>query len=197
MISPQARELLLQSLEHERGGVKVYRAALRCAQRADLRREWETYLRQTENHVSVLTDVCAALDVDPTIQTAGTRIVRELGASLVRAIESAIAVGDREAAQIVASECILLAETRDHLDWELIGELSAGLEGDDARLLRTAFEEVEEEEDAHLYHTQGWCRELWLQSLGLESMLPPPEETMHAKSASEAEDARRSRSKLQ
>jgi len=30
-VKPQLKELLLQSLEHERGGVKVYEAALKCA----------------------------------------------------------------------------------------------------------------------------------------------------------------------
>ena len=31
-----------------------------------------------------------------------------------------------------------------------------------------AFDEVEDEEDEHLYHTKGWCRELWIESLGIE-----------------------------
>jgi hypothetical protein len=42
--------------------------------------------------------------------------------------------------------------------------------------LKAAADEVEDEEDEHLYHTKGWCRELWLQSLGLKAVLPPPEE---------------------
>lgn len=54
----QVNELLLQSLEHEKGGVKIYETALRCVVNQDLRREWEKYLEQTRNHVKVLTDVC-------------------------------------------------------------------------------------------------------------------------------------------
>jgi hypothetical protein len=30
---------------------------------------------------------------------------------------------------------------------------------------------VEEEEDEHLYHTMGWTRELWIDSLGLPAVL--------------------------
>ena len=56
-----------------------------------------------------------------------------------------------------------------------------------------AYEEIEDEEDEHLYHTQGWCRELWLKSLGLKAVLPPPEEKKDVKSASAAEAARKSR----
>lgn len=58
--------------------------------------------------------------------------------------------------------------------------------------LLEAYTEIEEEEDEHLYHSLGWCRELWLESLGLEAMLPPPEQTADATSASEAEEAQRS-----
>ena len=38
MIPAQLKELLLQSLEHEKGGVLVYRTALECAINDDLRR---------------------------------------------------------------------------------------------------------------------------------------------------------------
>ena len=53
MILPQLKELLLQSLEHERGGVLIYRTALECVINDDLREEWEKYLTQTEKHVLV------------------------------------------------------------------------------------------------------------------------------------------------
>jgi hypothetical protein len=46
-----------------------------------------------------------------------------------------------------------------------------------------AHEEVEEQEDQHLYHSQGWCRELWTQSLGMKAVLPPPEERKNVKTA--------------
>ena len=44
MVTAQLKELLLQSLVHERGGVLVYQAALECAVNKDLRKEWEKYL---------------------------------------------------------------------------------------------------------------------------------------------------------
>ena len=37
MIPVQLKELLLQSLEHEMGGVKVYETALTCALNSELR----------------------------------------------------------------------------------------------------------------------------------------------------------------
>jgi hypothetical protein len=189
----QVQELLLQSLEQERGGVKVYQSAIKCAVREDLREEWSGYLAQTMQHVEVLTDVCARLGVDPGMQTPGCRILHDLGAALVRAIESAHAAGNPQAAQIVACECVVLAETKDHADWELIGLLAKEQSGEVAQALLEAYEQIEDEEDEHLYHTKGWCRELWAQSLGLDAVLPPPEESRDVRSATEAAAARRER----
>ena len=51
------------------------------------------------------------------------------------------------------------------------------------KALQTAVDKFEEEEAEHLFHTKGWCRELWVESLGLTAMLPPPEEVMKVKTA--------------
>jgi hypothetical protein len=193
MNSPQFIELLLQSLEHERGGVKVYTTAIKCARRHDLQSEWKKYLAQTEEHVSALTELCEVFDVDPFTTTPGTQIVKALGASLVEAMNTALATGDPAAAQIVAAECVVLAETKDHLDWELLGEVAKTLKGETRDALLEAYEKIEEEEDEHLYHTQGWCRELWLESLGLDAELPPAEEKRDVTSAAEAQHAKETR----
>jgi rubrerythrin len=169
-------ELLLQSLQQEQGGVEVYTAALACAQREDLRKEWGEYLAQTRRHVQALEEVCRKLKIDPRRETPGRKIVRDLGAALVQAIEQARAAGDPAAAQIVACECIVLAETKDHQDWLLLGKCALAAEGPQAQAIDAAYIAIEDQEDEHLYHTRGWCRELWLEALGLKAVLPPPEE---------------------
>ncbi len=189
----QVRELLLQSLEHERGGVKIYKAAIGAAVREDLRAEWTEYLAQTESHVDTLTDVCEVFAVDPYTETPGTMIVKQNGRALLQAIEMARAAGDPVAAQLVAAECVVLAETKDHMDWELLGDVAEGLEGEQREVLLTACERIEDEEDEHLYHTQGWARELWLEALGLPAQLPPPEEEAEVLTAAEAQQAKENR----
>jgi hypothetical protein len=183
MNTRQLEELLLQSLEHERGGVKIYQTALQCALNSDLREEWSEYLEQTRNHVRVLTETCTKLGIDPGIRTPGCQIVRENGIALVRSMEMALAAGDPQAAEIVACEAVVLAETKDHADWELIGAAAKAAEGEVAEVLTAAYEQVEDEEDEHLYHTKGWCRELWLAALGLDAQLPPPEESANVSNA--------------
>jgi hypothetical protein len=78
---------------------------------------------------------------------------------------------------------VVLAETKDHLDWELLSKCVEPLEGPGAEALKKAAQEVEDQEDEHLYHSKGWCRELWIQSLGLPAVLPPPEERRQVKTA--------------
>jgi ferritin-like metal-binding protein YciE len=190
------QELLLQALEHEMGGVKVYEAAIDCAVNDDLKQEWQKYLQQTRNHVRLLEAVCATRKIDPKHSTPGRKIVGQLGQSLVAAMKQALAAGDPEAAQLVAGDCVTLAETKDHFNWGLLGECARHMTGAGKHELAEAYDEVEEQEDEHLYHSKGWTRELWAEALGLKAQLPPPEEKRNVRSATaEARVEKESRAK--
>jgi rubrerythrin len=189
----QVEELILQALETELGGVQVYETAVRCAQNEDLREEWQEYLEQTRHHVEVVQELCQKLGIDAEKETPGRAIVRHLGESLVAAMQKAQSEAPGDAAQLVAAECVVLAETKDHQNWSLIGELAEAAEGDTAEAFTEAYEEVEDEEDEHLYHTMGWARELWIESLGLPAQLPPSEEEKDVKSAIGAARAKAAR----
>ena len=191
----QLKELLYQALETERGGIKIYETAVRCATNDDLKKEWGEYLDQTRNHEVVMLRVLDAFGLDPQTMTPGREIVRDKGETLVRSMERALEV-DPDAAQLVAAECVVEGETKDHMNWELMGEAVSALSGDEARVLKEAHDEVEDEEDEHLYHTMGWARELWLESLGLPAVLPPPEEEKHVKTAIGAARAKQSREEM-
>jgi hypothetical protein len=183
MNNAQVAELVLQSLEHELGGVRVYQTALKCAVHPGLKNEWKKYLEETRGHVTALEGACAALDLDPKRETPGRAVVRHLGGALVSAMELALSAGDPAAAELVACECVVLAETKDHLDWELIEKCGEHLTGAAGEALREAASKIEDQEDEHLYHTKGWCRELWVKSLGMKAVLPPPEEVLEVKTA--------------
>jgi hypothetical protein len=191
----QLEELLYQSLETERGGVQIYETAVRCAQNSDLEKEWGEYLEQTRNHETIMLRVLDAFGLDAETETPGRAIVRTKAKTLVGTMKTALQ-SDPAMAQLVAAECVVEAESKDHMNWELIGEAADSLKGDDAKVLKEAHGEVEEEEDEHLYHTMGWARELWLESLGLPAVLPPPEEQRHTKSAIGADRAKQAREEL-
>jgi hypothetical protein len=189
----QLHELLYQALETEIGGIDVYETALTCAVNEDLRKEWQEYLEQTRTHRQVLLNVFAELGLDPETRTPGREVVAHMGKSLVQAMEMAKAAGDPVAAELVAGECVVLAETKDHMNWELIGLVAEKGRGEATAVLKAAYEAVEQDEDHHLYHTTGFTRELWIDSLGLPAVLPPPEERKNVETAigaSRAEQAR-------
>jgi len=189
----QLNELLYQALETELGGIQVYENAIRCAVNPDLKKEWTEYLEETKTHRTVLLSVFDQLGLDPNTQTPGRAVCRHLGESLVQVMQMAKTAGDPKAAELVAGECVVLAETKDHMNWELIGHVANNGSGDEIKVLKAAFDAVETDEDHHLYHTTGWTRELWIASLGMPAVLPPPEEIRQVETAigaSRAEQAR-------
>jgi hypothetical protein len=111
-------------------------------------------------------------------------------------MEMALEKGPPEAAELVAAECVVHAETKDHLDWELIGMLASKAKGEIGQALRDAHKQVEDQEDEHLYHTAGWSRELWIQALGMPAVLPPPEEEKDVKTAIGAARAKQERARM-
>lgn len=183
-MNPQVKDLLYQMLETELGGVKVYTSALRCVVNDELREEWTRYLKQTERHVQVMQALLARLGLDPGEDTPGRPVVRHIGESLVKAMQIAKdGGGPPEAAELVACECVVNAETKDHQNWTLLSKLLLESQGDEREAMMAATGAVEDEEDEHIYHSRGWCRELWMQSLGLPAVLPPPEEERNVKTA--------------
>ena len=196
MNEEQLQELLYQALETEIGGQKVYEAAIRCAQNLDLKAEWEKYLEETRMHEVILRATFERIGMDTEIETPGRAVVRFKGTCLIESMDMALREGGPAAAQLVAAECVVEAETKDHQNWELIGKVAEKLDGARATALSEAHEKVEEEEDQHLYHTMGWARELWIESLGMPAVLPPPEEEKKVKTAIGAARAKQAREEL-
>lgn len=161
----------------------MYETALKCVVNADLKQEFGKYLEQTRNHERVLLDVFRKLELDAEEASPGRAVVKSLGVALVQAMQSALEAGEPEAAELVALECDVLAETKDHADWELISKCAEHATGKEKQALQDAADEVEDQEDEHLYHSKGWARELWVKSLGLKAVLPPPEERRHVTTA--------------
>lgn len=177
----QLDELLYQALETELSGEKIYLKAIECAANDDVRDEWKTYLEETRTHQEQITAVLEAAGLDPAIETPGRLVVRHKGNALIQAMDLSLTEGGHIAAQLTAAESVVEAETKDYANWELIGKMAEHVDGDLGVAMRAAYEEVSEEEAEHLFHTMGWARELWLDSLGVPAVLPPPEEEKSVK----------------
>ncbi len=120
----QLVELLYQMLETELGGEQIYITAISCAVNADLKKEWQDYLKETRHHQEVVLGLFAHFGLDPKASTPGREVVAHNGKSLVQAMELAKAKADKSGAQLVACECVLLAETKDHGNWEMLGRVA-------------------------------------------------------------------------
>lgn len=192
----QIHELLYQALETEMGGIEIYQTAIECAVNDDLREEWQGYLDETKTHRETLLTVFEKLGLDPEAQTPGRKVVAHIGNSLVKAMKMAQAEGSPDAAQLVAGECVVLAETKDHMNWELIAHVAEHTTGDMKKALSEAHETIGNDEDHHLYHTTGWTRELWIDALGFPAVLPPPEEVKEVETAIGAARAEHAREKM-
>lgn len=192
----QLEDLVLQMMETELGGEKIYRAAIATATNSDLKEEWQGYLEETLHHQEVVRGLCDVLGLNPDQQSPTRTVVGHIGKSLVQAIEMAHRSAPPEAAQIVAAECVVLAETKDHANWELLGRVAEVATGDIGNELKAAHKEVEQQEDHHLFHTKGWMRELAIQGLGMPAVLPPPEEVKQVETAIGASRAEHARSSM-
>lgn len=182
----QLKDLLLQMLETELAGEQVYKKALTVVRNPELKKEWQEYLAQTQNHYNVLRTLCDDLGIDAGGRSAGRDVAKHIGKALVQTIELAAGSATAQAAELTACECVVHAETKDHANWELLGQVAAAASGEQAQSLRDAHARVEQDEDHHLHHSKGWCRELALQGLGMPAILPPPEEVRDASTATQA-----------
>jgi len=186
-------QLVYEALETEMGGAKIYEKALQCARNKELKQEWQRYRKQTQRHVEIMLDACKKLGLDPDKETPGRHLVRTFAETLCQIMDSAIETGNKPQAEIVAAEAITLAELKDHMNWQLIGLVCKEADDRIKNVLQPAYEEVDDQEDEHFFHTRGWARELWAKSLGIKSVLPPPEEKMDVKTAMGAATAELSR----
>ncbi|WP_455556926.1 hypothetical protein [Comamonas sp.] len=190
----QVKDLILQMMETELGGQQVYEMAISCALNEDLKSEWEEYLQETMTHQNVVQHLCDELGIDAKEETPSRAVVRHIGESLVAAMVLAKETGTPQAAELVACECVVHAETKDHSNWELLGMIAKAATGTkEGQVMQAAYETVEEDEDHHLFHTKGWCRELAIQSLGMPAVLPPPEEVKDVETAIGASRAQQQR----
>jgi len=196
MKDAQIEELLLQALETEVTGAKVYETALKCVTNKGLRDEWGKYLSETRHHIAVVERLFGELGLDTKASSPGRKVVHDISAALIAVMEKALGDGPNEAAQLVAAECVSQAELKDHLNWELIGEVAKNSQGERGEALTAAYQEVEDEEDEHFYHTVGWTRELWIEALGLQAVLPPPEERRNVRTEVGAARARGARDQM-
>jgi rubrerythrin len=146
--------VLSEFLAVELGGQKLYERALKLVSDSEVQTKFREYHRQTLNHQKVLIGMIHKLGGNPKFRSATAKIAGEKAQALLRTMRSAAGLSKDER-QLNAIENIVLAETKDHADWELIGKIARQTTDPKLReLLGAAAKTIEQEEDEHL----NWTR---------------------------------------
>jgi rubrerythrin len=157
-------DLLSEFLAVEQGGQELYEKALELVFDSEVKTKFREFLKQTMTHQKVLTEIISKLGGNPRAQSHTAKIATQKAQGLLRTMgEPGLS---RDQNQLNAMENIVLAETKDHADWELLGKIVR--QTTDARLrdvLASAAKNVEQEEDEHLNWTRKKLGELQMAAL--------------------------------
>lgn len=157
-------EVLSEFLAVELGGQKLYEKALGLVSDSEVRTKFREFHRQTIKHQKVLADVIHRLGGNTRAQSPTAKVATQKAQALLSSMDSAGLSKDQ--AELNAIENIVLAETKDHTDWELIGKIARQATDDRLReILGAAASEVEQEEDEHLNWTRKKLGELQMEAL--------------------------------
>jgi rubrerythrin len=152
---------LSECLTVERGGVKLYEAALKLVRNREVKDKFREFHKQTMRHEEILTHIITKLGGKP----AGAKLAEAKANALLKTMTDNKGKSPAEA-ELNAIENIVIAETKDHADWELLGHIAHRSEDSRlSQLLKPAVAEVEDQEDEHLHWTQKKLGELSLAGL--------------------------------
>jgi rubrerythrin len=145
---------LSEFLAVERGGIKLYQAALQIVQDRDVSQKFREFLEQTKKHETILTRVIRELGGDPEHISPGAAMAEKKAKALLDTMTNSDGLNGR-AAELNAIGNIVIAETKDHADWEMIGKIARRSDNEKIRnVLKPAASEVEPQEDEHLNWTK-------------------------------------------
>ena len=160
------RDKLSEFLAVEKGGLKLYEEAIRIVSDPEVSKKFRMFREQTRKHESILLRVIQALGMDPTYLSAGAKVATEKAHALLNTMTNGLS---GRAAEINAIENIILAETKDHADWELLGKIARQSDDEKIRsVLKPAVSEVEPEEDQHLNWTKDQLGRLELSAISIK-----------------------------
>src|SRR5437016_2606901 len=114
---------LSEFLTVERGGIKLYEAALKHVHNREVKGKFQEFHMQTIRHEEILTKIIEKLGGKATHKSTGAKLAEEKAKALLKTMSETKGMS-RDEAELNAMENIVIAETKDHADWELLGHLA-------------------------------------------------------------------------
>ena len=160
---------LSEMLAVEKGGVQLYEKALRDLEHSELEDKLNEFLRQTQRHVELCTEMLEAIFGDSDFKSPGAQAAEHKANGLISAQVPP------EMTDLNNIENLVLAETKDHWNWEMLASIASKI-GDPElkRKVTKAVTEVRRQEKTHI----DW-NEKTLTALATESAMHPADAGMN------------------
>lgn len=154
-------DLLSACLAHERCGAALYRAVAGRTRESALRDKYEEFGRETVDHVALLEVLIESTGGDPQYVSPAARATERADGGLLESTFVLAGSLDGPTQEFVLLEAVLLAEAKDHSNWELLARLAevAGSPVDEQ--LRSVAATVLAQEVDHY----GWARDTRMEML--------------------------------
>jgi rubrerythrin len=166
------KQFLSEMLTVERGGVELYDRALEQLAHDDLRSKLEQFHQQTERHVELCEEMLSAAGGDEDYMSPAAEAAEHKAHGLLSA-----EVPDHMK-DINNLENLVLAETKDHWNWELLGSLMETIEERDLKkVVSRAVREVRKQENDHLTWSQKMLTRLATEAAHQPSEMEEGEES--------------------
>lgn len=147
-------DLLSATLAHERCGVHLYRSVAGRTTDDELRAVYEEFGQETLRHVEILEELVLGSGGDPAYVSPAARATEKANAGLLESTFMLSGSVDPVTAELAMLEAVMLAEAKDHGNWELLSLLADAMaDGPVKEATEAAVEEVLADEENHY----GWA----------------------------------------
>jgi rubrerythrin len=170
-------DLLSACLAHERCGVHLYRSVAGRTTDDELRAHYVEFGEETLRHVEILEELITASGGDPAYVSPSARATEKAAAGILESTFLLAGSVDPITAELAMLEAVQLAETKDHGNWELLGQLALAMaDGPVREATVAAVDVVLAQEEKHW----GWAADTRARLLfrlatgGLEMPTPAP-----------------------
>lgn len=171
-LSPEwLKNFFSEMLAVERGGIQLYEKALEELDHEELRSKLEEFHEQTQRHVEYCEEFLDAAGADQKSLSPGAKAAEHKAQGLITAEVP------REMADLNNLENLVLAETKDHWDWEMLGSMMEQIEDRDLKkVVSRAVREVRKQETDHLTWNQKMLTRLATEAAHQTPEMEQPEE---------------------
>jgi rubrerythrin len=139
------RDFLSEMLAVEKGGVKLYERALSDLEHSELEDKLTEFLKQTHRHVELCTSMLEAACGNPDYMSPGAQAADHKANGLITA-EVPPKMMDQN-----NIENLVLAETKDHWNWEMLASIARKIGDTELKRMATkAVSEVRRQEKTHV-----------------------------------------------